>query len=81
MLSKNEARDLLAFKYPNSKVETGVDLGRDWVFRIFLPIGGGEENMNPFMSVNKTTGATKDFSPASYPNLAELSRLFAQEGG
>lgn len=77
MLEKSEAKDLLAFVFEGSRVETGIDLEEEWVFRAFLPIGGGEKNMSPFFGVNKLTGAVRDFPVASYPNLGEFARLFA----
>lgn len=79
MLSKTDAKDLLTFKYEGCRVESGIDLGDIWVFRVFMPIGGGEQNMNPFMSVNKTDGSTKDFSIIGYSDPMELGRLFAIE--
>lgn len=79
MLTKEDARDLLKFKYEGIRVESGIDLDTEWVFRAFLPIGGGEENMNPFLSVDKITGDVNDFSPAAYSDPMKLVRLFAVE--
>ena len=79
MLTKDQARELLEFKFPGSKVESGIDLDDIWVFRAFLPIGGGEQNMNPFLSVEKETGAVNDFSVTAFPEPARLVRLFAIE--
>lgn len=81
MLSKSDARDLLEFKYEGVRVESGIDYENLWVFRAYLPIGGGEENMNPFLSVDKETGATRDFSVRACPNPVEIMRLFAIEDG
>lgn len=77
MLSKSEAKDLLTFKYQGIRVEAGIDFEGAWVFRAFLPIGGGEENMNPFLAVDKTTGEVNDFSIAACEDPVELVRLFA----
>ena len=79
MLTKDEARQILEFKFPDVRVESGIDLGDIWVFRAFLPIGGGEENMNPFLSVEKETGAVNDFSVTAFPEPAKLVQLFAIE--
>lgn len=79
MLTKNEARELLNFKYQGVRVESGIDLDDVWVFRAYLPIGGGEENMNPFLSVDKSTGAVTDFSVTAYPDPMKLLTLFKME--
>lgn len=79
MLTKTEAENLLIFKYPDVRVESGIDLDDIWVFRAFLPLGGGEESMNPFLSVDKATGVSKDFSVTGYPDPLKLMRLFALE--
>lgn len=82
MLSKSDAKELLEFKYPGIRVESGIGFDDDfWVFRAFLPLGGGEENMNPFHSVNKVTGATNDFSVMSCGDPMRVMRLFAIEDG
>lgn len=81
MLSKDEARDILIFKYEGIRVESGIDLDDRWVFRAFLPIGGGEENMNPFFSVEKATADVSDFSITAYENPMALMALFGNEDG
>lgn len=79
MLTKDQARELLEFKFPGIRVESGIDLDDIWVFRAFLPIGGGEENMNPFLSVAKETGAVSDFSVTAFAEPMKLVQLFAIE--
>lgn len=79
MLSRTEAKDLLTFKYPGVRVESGVSFDDVWVFRAFLPLGGGEENMNPFLSVDKTTGETNDFSITASGDPVRLMNLFKME--
>lgn len=81
MLDKTEAEELLTFKFPGIRVEAGVDYEDLWVFRAFMPIGGGEENMDPFISVHKETGNTNDFSVMACKNPVALMHLFAAEDG
>lgn len=79
MLNKSEAKELLLFKFPGVRVESGIDYENLWVFRAFLPIGGGEENMNPFMSVEKETGVVSDFSITACPDPMLLVERFSKE--
>mgnify|MGYP003409609434 CR=1 FL=1 len=81
MLSKTEAKEILIFKYPDIRVESGIDMDGLWVFRAFMPIGGDEENMNPFLSVDKTDGSVNDFSVFASSDPMEMMRLFAIEDG
>lgn len=81
MLSKTEAKDLLIFKLPKVRVESGVSFEDLWIFRAFLPLGGGEENMNPFLSVDKETGSVKDFSVIGCSDPVKLMQLFEIEDG
>lgn len=78
MLTKDQARELLEFKFPGIRVESGIDLDDIWVFRAFLALGG-EENMNPFLSIAKETGAVSDFSVTAFAEPMKLVQLFAIE--
>lgn len=80
MLNENEARQILKYKYDGIKVETGVAWKAFWVFRAYLPIGGTEEDMNPFMSVDRISGAVSDFSIMGCEDpLAFASAFFKAE--
>lgn len=79
MLTKEDAEAILVARYPDIRVEVGIDFEGDWLFRAFMPLGGGEENMNPFLTVDKVTGEDNDFSPMQCSDPLELARLFAIE--
>lgn len=81
MLNLVQATRIVKKTFPKGKIQSSIEYENLYIFQVFLPLPG-EEEMDPFFSVNKETGAIKDFSILTDGDTTEITRLFlkAQKG-
>lgn len=74
MLSIQQATDVLRKGIPVTSVEAVITYGDLYIFRVIRD-EPGEEEMDPFFSINRETGELRDFSIITDGN-AEITALF-----
>jgi len=75
MLSLEEAKTIVQKNLPGGSIQCSVDYNDLYLFQVFR-IAPGESEMDPFFSVNKKSGAFKDFSVITDGNTNEILGLF-----
>lgn len=77
-LNIQEAIKIVQNSLPNGKIESAIEYKNLYLFQVFsyLP---GEEEMDPFFSVNKETGEFSDFSIITDGDTEEIISLFEKE--
>lgn len=81
MLSLEEATSIVNKAIPNGKIQSSVVYRNLYLFIVFTD-NIGEEEMDPFYSVDQETGAFSDFSIIEDGDMSEIIPLFeaAQQG-
>lgn len=84
MLSKQQAIAIVKQRLPTGKLGPSVEYEDVYLFQVELP-NPGEEEMDPFYSVNKNTGEFQEFSVLTDGDIEEITDLFLnvdkREGG
>ena len=80
MLSVDEATAIVKKNLPDSQIQATV-VYRDLYLVQAFRTTPGEEIMDPFYSVHRTTGEFKEFSILTDGNIAEISELFLRAKG
>lgn len=78
MLSFDEALKVIKRELPNGRIQKATSYRDLYLFIVFNDLPG-EQEMDPFFSVNKTTGAFSDFSVLTDGNIDEIFTLFEKE--
>lgn len=78
MLSFDQAVKVIKQNLPNGKIQNAVLYKDLFLFVVYNDLPG-EEEMDPFFSVNKATGAFSDFSVITDGNTTEIFKLFETE--
>lgn len=78
MLSFDQAVKVIKQNLPNGKIQNAVLYKDLFLFVVYNDLPG-EEEMDPFFSVNKATGAFSDFSVITDGNITEIFKLFETE--
>ena len=81
MLNGREATDIVVKAFPTGDIQAYVGYENLFIFQIFSK-DPGEEEMDPFYSVNRETGEFRDFSVITDGDTATIIGLFtkAKEG-
>jgi hypothetical protein len=75
MLNIEEARTRIA-TYPGvAQVRAAVEYGDVYLLRVEF-LASGEQNYDPFFTVDKETGAVNEFSVLHDGNIGEITMLF-----
>lgn len=77
MLSEAQARTAISKAVPSASVEDVVRYRNAYLFRLKLPLPG-EEDYDPFFSVDIQTGEVRDFSVITDGDIDEIGDLFAR---
>jgi hypothetical protein len=80
MLNIMDAIKIARESYPNGKIQSHVSYRNVFLFQIFNDMPG-EEEMDPFFSVDKLTGEFKEFSILTDGDTAEIVSLFEKVNG
>ena len=75
MLSLDEAKAVVNKNLPGGAIQSSVDYNGLYLFMVFR-LAPEESEMDPFFSVDKKTGAFKEFSVITDGNTDELLGLF-----
>lgn len=78
MLSRSEAEEIIEKTFPKARIKSPVDYKGAYVFGVFDDTDEFEGDMDPFYSVDKTTGQVSDFSLFYDIDTKDLS-LFTSE--
>lgn len=76
MLNQVEASKIVKDNLPFGKIQKVVPYKDVWLFQVFNK-RPGEEIMDPFFSVHRTTGEFKEFSIITDGSPQEITELFA----
>lgn len=79
MLSLQEATEVIHENHPDGKIQKCVEYKNLYLFIVFNN-RPGEEEMDPFFSVNKETGEFLEFSVLTDGNTEEVLSLFESKG-
>lgn len=77
MLNIKEAIEVVHKNHPNGEIQAWVTYKNLYLFQVFNK-RPGEEEMDPFFSVNKETGEFKEFSVWTDGNVIEITSLFGK---
>lgn len=77
MLSIDEATKVVKTNHPSGKIQSHVEYRNLYLFMVFNN-RPGEEEFDPFFSVNKETGKFEDFSVITDGDISEIMTLFAE---
>jgi hypothetical protein len=80
MLSVKEAIEVVHKNHPLGEIQSWVTYKNLYLFQVFNK-RPGEEEMDPFFSVDKETGEFKEFSILTDGNTAEVVSLFERTRG
>lgn len=75
MITPKEAVDIVKKELPGWSIQKYVEYRDYYIFQVFSD-RVGEEQYDPFFSVNKETGAFSDYSIITDGDISELSDLF-----
>lgn len=78
MLNSAEALAQVKKTLPEVKIQTWTEYRQLYLVRVKYPYPG-EEDFDPFFSVNKVTGEIRDFSVITDGDLSEISALQWEE--
>lgn len=75
MLNVSDAAKLIHKEFPDGKIQSYIEYRGLYIFQVFSsdPLEG---EMDPFFSVDPTTGELRDFSIITDGNTAEISSRF-----
>ena len=76
-ISKEEAYDIVKKDVPFGKIQACVEYNGLYLFQVF-DSRPGEEEMDPFYSVNKDTRELKEFSLFTDGDMTQVVSLFKQ---
>lgn len=76
MLDKNQAEAALKQALPTARIQDSIKYRNVYLFRVHLP-SPGEEDYDPFFSVDEQTGEVRDFSVITDGDISEIAALFA----
>lgn len=76
MLSKAAARAILLDSFPGSDVKLMAEYNGLYIFRAIRRHDTFEGDLDPFFSVNQSTGELRDFSVLTDISPADRRRLF-----
>lgn len=72
MVTLNQAREIVLKNLPEgTKIESAIEYDGMYLFIAYRP-DPLEGHLDPFFSVNPTTGYFRDFSPSDYPEPVEV---------
>lgn len=77
MPNLTEATTIIKQNLPTGKIEAVVEYRNLYLFRVFVPLPG-EEGMDPFYSVDKSSGTFRDFSLLTDGDIEEVTNLFIE---
>lgn len=75
MLDISKAKEIMANELPNSPIQTYIVYNELFVFRVRHP-NPGEEDLDPFYSVNMNTGDFAEFSIITDGDIRTVTALF-----
>jgi hypothetical protein len=75
MLSSADATKIVRREFPEGKIQAWIVYKDLYLFKIFSK-DPGEEELDPFYSVDKDTGEFRDFSIIADGNINEVLDLF-----
>lgn len=78
MIKPDEATKIIKKNLPNGKIQKSVVYKDLYLFQVFRD-APGEEQVDPFYSVNQKTGEFKEFSIITDGNISEVNDLFEKE--
>jgi len=78
MLNIREAMNIVKKNHPGGSIQTYVEYRNLYLFQVFNKLPG-EEEMDPFFSVDKETGEFKEFSILTDATPNEIIPLFVKE--
>lgn len=80
MLDIEEATQIVKSYLPDGKIQVAVPYQNVYLFQVFGddPLEG---RMDPFFSVDKTTGEFRDFSVLTDGDISEIAQLFLDAKG
>jgi hypothetical protein len=78
MLSVLEATHIVRKNHPGGDIQDVVTYKNLYLFMVFNK-RPGEEQMDPFFSVDKDTGEFKEFSVLTDSDVGEVTSLFADK--
>lgn len=76
MLDKSQAEAALKQALPTARIQDSIKYRNVYLFRVHLP-SPGEEDYDPFFSVDEQTGEVRDFSVITDGDISEIAALFA----
>ena len=74
MLNQTEAQAKMKTALPQFPIKAWTEYENLYLFRVEFPFPG-EENYDPFFSVDKSTGEVRDFSIFTDTNISEFVKL------
>ena len=77
MFSPTDAAKIIKENHPLGEIQSFIDYGNVYIFQVFNK-RPGEEEMDPFYSVDKSTGEFAEFSILTDGNTKEITSLFAE---
>lgn len=77
MLSIDQANEVVRKQIPNGKIEKAIKYKNLYLFMVFTD-DPGEEEMDPYFSVDQETGEFKDFPIFEDEGMAEILSLFME---
>lgn len=78
MLSVSEATDVVRKNHPLGEIQSYIEYKNLYLFMVFNNMPG-EQEMDPFFSVDKDTGKFSDFSVITDGDTSEIMSLFAEK--
>lgn len=78
MLTKEQATIVVKKALPDGNVQRVVEYRDLYLFQVFTS-SPGEEDMDPFYSVNRETGEFREFSILTDGNITDITELFTKE--
>ena len=77
MFSPTDAAKIIKENHPYGEIQSYIDYGNVYIFQVFNK-HPGEEVMDPFYSVDKSTGAFAEFSILTDGPTEQITSLFEQ---
>lgn len=75
MVDIKTAEQIVKKAIPDGAIQAYIEYKGLYVFQVFTT-DPGEEELDPFYSVNQKTGEFRDFSVLTDGNMRDISRLF-----
>lgn len=80
MVSSQQATSIVKSEFPDGTIESYISYKNLFVFKVFTK-DSQEGQMDPFFSVDKTTGELRDFSIITDGDITEITDLFFKAEG